>query len=29
VRAAIRMASNEVEKISALKTKVSKAYEEV
>jgi len=29
VRAAIRMASNEVEKISALKSKVSKAYEEV
>lgn len=29
VRAAIRMASNEVEKISALKGKVSKAYEEV
>ena len=29
VRAAIRMASNEVEKISALKNKVSKAYEEV
>jgi hypothetical protein len=29
VRAAIRMASNEVEKIQALKSKVSKAYEEV
>lgn len=29
VRAAIRMAHNEVEKISALKNKVNKAYEEV
>jgi len=29
VRAAIRMASNEVEKISTLKQKVNKAYEEV
>jgi hypothetical protein len=29
VRAAIRMASNEVEKINALKAKVAKAYEEV
>ena len=29
MRAAIRMASNEVEKINALKTKVNKAYEEV
>lgn len=29
VRAAIRMASNEVERISGLKTKVSQAYEDV
>ena len=29
VRAALRMASNEVEKIGSLKNKVSKAYEEV
>lgn len=29
VRAAIRMASSEVERISALKQKVSQAYEEV